>query len=126
MQKVLSSLMNLQPIIANGLLDKRQLAFINPHLDMACEALIAELAKPEQEPVGEVLDERGKVDWISFVPPTGTLLYTVPPQRQPLTVDQVWQNDQLMSLNADLGCSMDLLMEVVRVIEAKHGIKEQP
>jgi len=45
-------------------------------------------------------------------------------QRKPLTVDQVWQNDQLMSLNAELGCSMDLLVEVVRAIEAAHGIKE--
>lgn len=42
--------------------------------------------------------------------------------REPLTVDELWQNDQLMSLNAELGCSMDLLMEVVRAIEAAHGI----
>jgi len=40
----------------------------------------------EQEPVGEVLDERGEVDWMSFVPPAGTSLYTSPPaQRKPLT-----------------------------------------
>jgi hypothetical protein len=49
---------------------------------------------------------------------------TPPPQRQPLTVDEVWQNDQLMSLNAELGCTLDLLMEVARAIEAAHGIKE--
>ena len=36
------------------------------------------LAQPEQEPVGEVLNERGEVDWISFVPPVGTKLYTTP------------------------------------------------
>ncbi len=47
MQKVLSSLINLQPILGNGLLDKRQLAFIDPYLDVAALALIEELAKPE-------------------------------------------------------------------------------
>jgi hypothetical protein len=49
--------------------------------------------------------------------------HTSPPQRQPLTVDEVWQNDELMALNAQLGCGMDLLMEIVEVIEAAHGIK---
>ena len=39
------------------------------------------LAQPEQEPVGQVMNERGEVDWISFVPPDGTNLYTTPPQR---------------------------------------------
>ena len=56
--------------------------------------------------------------------------FTTPPQRpsrsdiKPLTVDQVWENDQLMSLNAELGCGLYLLMEVVEAIEAAHGIKE--
>lgn len=36
-----------------------------------------------------------------------------------LTVDEVWQSDELMALNAQLGCSLDLLMEVVEAIEAK-------
>jgi len=52
------------------------------------------------------------------------LISTTPPQRKPLTVDEVWQNNQLMLLNAELGCGMDLLMEVVEAIEAAHGIKE--
>jgi len=45
-------------------------------------------------------------------------------QRKPLTGDEVWKNNKLMSLNAELGCSMELLMEVVEAIEAAHGIKE--
>lgn len=36
---------------------------------------------PAQEPVGEVLNERGEVDWISFVPTVGTPLYTHPQAR---------------------------------------------
>jgi hypothetical protein len=39
----------------------------------------------QAEPVGEVIDERGEVDYISYVPPVGTKLYTTPPQRKPLT-----------------------------------------
>ena len=50
---------------------------------------------------------------------------TSTPQRQPLTVNEVWQNDQVMSLNAELGCNMDLLMEVIKAVEAAHGIGDK-
>jgi len=40
-------------------------------------------AQPAQEPVGEVLNERGEIDYISYVPPVGTHLYTTPPAAQP-------------------------------------------
>lgn len=37
----------------------------------------------KQEPVGEVLNERGEVDYISYVPKPGTPLYTHPqPKRE--------------------------------------------
>ena len=37
----------------------------------------------KQEPVGEVIDERGNVDYVSYVPSIGTKLYTTPqPQRE--------------------------------------------
>jgi hypothetical protein len=45
-----------------------------------------------------------------------------PMECKPLTVDEIWQNDELMVLNAQLGCGMDLLMEVVEAVEAAHGI----
>ena len=38
-QQALSQLINLQPIIGNGLLNKHQLAFIDPHIDQAINAL---------------------------------------------------------------------------------------
>lgn len=62
--------------------------------------------------------------WSEMQKQIALALKATPPQRKPLTVDEVWQNDQLMSLNAQLGCGMDLLMEVVEVIEAAHNIKE--
>ena len=42
------------------------------------EALRERLAQPDDEPVGEVLNERGEVDYIRYVPEPGTLLYTRP------------------------------------------------
>ena len=96
-------------------------------------ALRSRLAQPEQEPVayrykypdgfwrfsnGERVNGSDSIK--------SQALYTTPPQRKPLTVDEVWQNDQLMSLNAELGCGMDLLMEVVEAIEAAHNIGEKP
>jgi hypothetical protein len=51
------------------------------HIAKAIAAIKEALAQPEQEPVGEVINERGEVDWISFVPLVGSNLYTTPPQR---------------------------------------------
>jgi hypothetical protein len=51
------------------------------------KALRKALAQPEQEPVGEVLNERGEIDYISYVPLVGTHLYATPPAAQPEQVD---------------------------------------
>ena len=90
------------------------------------------LAQPEQAPVAtdwSAVHEKLELVWYrelsadEGLDEVQDLINTTPPQRKPLTVDAVWQNDQLMSLNAQLGCGMDLLMEVVEAIEAAHGIK---
>jgi hypothetical protein len=47
----------------------------------------------QQESVCEVLNERGEVDFISYVPPAGTLLYAAPRQWVGLTEEdwkQIW------------------------------------
>jgi hypothetical protein len=46
------------------------------------------------------------------------------PERQPLTIDEVWQNDQVASYMQILSDDMDLLMEVIKAVEAAHGIGE--
>jgi hypothetical protein len=46
---------------------------IAPKAITALRTAIAEAEK--QEPVCEVLNERGEVDYISYVPPVGTMLY---------------------------------------------------
>ena len=40
----------------------------------------------------------------------------------PLTDEQLWANDEIMSLNADLGWHMDTIRMFARVIERAHGI----
>ncbi len=51
---------------------------------------------------------------------------TLPPKQWVgLTVDEVWKNDQLMSLNAELGCDIDLLMKVIKEVEAAHDKGEE-
>ena len=75
---------------------------------------------PAQEPVGEVLNERGEVDWISFVPTVGTPLYTRPQAREPLT------DEQLESIWAEFGLVMQPTRKAIaRAIEAAHGIGEK-
>lgn len=48
-EKALNTLVNLQPIIGNGLLTKQQLAFIDPSLDVAMTALREALAEAKHD-----------------------------------------------------------------------------
>jgi len=52
MKLALDHLINLQPILGNGCLEDRQLAFIDPHIDCAITAIKQALAAPVQEPFG--------------------------------------------------------------------------
>ena len=47
------------------------------------------------------------------------------PERVPMTEDQVWHNDALMSANGTVGFKMDALMRIVRATEVHHGITAQ-
>jgi hypothetical protein len=53
------------------------------------EALRAALDAPEPKPVGEVLNERGEVDYFSYVPKPGSSLYTAPRQWVGLTDEEI-------------------------------------
>jgi len=75
-------------------------------------------SQPEQEPVGEVLNERGEIDYISYVPPVGTRLYTTPPaaqQRKPLAKVEI---EKILSTH------YMYTEDLIRAVEAAHGIKE--
>ncbi len=99
------------------------------------------LAQPEPavqgEPVGEVLNEKGEVDWISFVPPIGANLYTTPqpavPERHPLTEEEIvrlvpglldclcdpWDYNNSGDYYASIPKDM---IRLARAVEAHHGI----
>ena len=70
----------------------------NAGIDQAITAIKAAL-EAKDEPVGEVLNERGEVDYISYVPPVGTALYTTPPKQEakdepvPVAIVEVFGKD---------------------------------
>jgi hypothetical protein len=49
-------------------------------------------------------------------------LYTTPLQRKPLTDEEIWNSDSIMEANSGYGASFETLREIVRAIEAAHGI----
>lgn len=55
--------------------------------------------------------------------PFARAILALRPERVPMTEDQVWHNDALMSANGTAGFKMDALMRIVRAAEAHHGIK---
>lgn len=101
----------------------------------------AALAEPVQEPCamrydfdgyGYVyIDSGSGSDWQTRHKDAEPL-YTAPPQREssssetmtrkPLTDEQLWASDEIMSLNADLGWHMDTIRMFARAIERAHGI----
>jgi hypothetical protein len=84
-------------------------------------------AQPEQEPVGEIgwaaniPNTIREVNWTELCPPVGTKLYTTPPQRKPLT------DEQILDLNFDgefclITDDDEVILDFARAIEAAHGI----
>jgi hypothetical protein len=175
-QQALNALINLQPIIANGLLTERQLAFIDPHLDVAIDALRAALAEPTLQTCncrwdGEVqvqqctlheahVDaikewaQRAKfaekklaalaepvepVAWLqprnvdSYSRPDlgyetcsrsdygGFPVYTAPPQRKPLTEEEI--DNEANNISTD--DPVQWWRRLARAVEQAHGIKEE-
>ena len=93
----------------------------------AITAIKEALAQPEQEPFAYINVEKRRLefahDYVKWDTPTTIKLdkiplYTTPPQRKPLTIEDVkiiWQN-----LDAREG----VIMGLVRAVEAAHDIKE--
>ena len=82
-------------------------------------------AQPEQEPVGQLLEDafgRGQVMWFNK-PKDESMLYTTPPQRNPLTKEQ---RIQIVKDNTIQGYHGDYFdaWGIIDDVEAAHGIKE--
>jgi hypothetical protein len=93
----------------------------------AGRAMTIAMLKSEQDPVGQVIDERGEVDWISFVPNAGTELYASPPaQRKPLTDEEILADEVLryhFGLNGGAGPVSKYGRRIVSAVERLHEIK---
>lgn len=69
----------------------------------------------------------GHSDLKPYVYAAARAILAMRPERVPMTEDQVWHNDALMSANGTAGFKMDALMRIVRATEAHHfGITTQP
>lgn len=101
-------------------------------------AIEAQASVVQQEPFGcvTVVRKLGHSDTFNFYrhpqPPyldnasECHTVYTHPAQQaklQPMTVEQIWENDALMALNAEAGLSMTMLEKIVGIVEAAHGIQ---
>ena len=92
----------------------------NYELRMENAQLKAQPKEPEQEPVGQLLEDafgRGQVMWFNK-PVDGSYVYTTPPQRKPLTDEQI---AKIASTPAAVVGSY--VHTFARAIEAAHGIK---
>ena len=90
-------------------------------VDKAITAIKDSLAQPEQEPVGEIVDAIEGAFKCSFTKmlPVGTKLYTTPPQRKPLSDEEIETYRHMIDWTAHWS-----YINFARAIEAAHGIKE--
>lgn len=123
LQQALEALENIQEVLA----DPSDLLSTDVDLVLhACTALRQALAQPEQEQEQEPEQEQvasiyitpdGKRefdDWRHDLPIGRSLLYTSPPQRQPLTDGEIWQLVNDCTIASDVH-----MIKFARAIEAK-------
>jgi len=91
-----------------------------PKRKEALTAIKEALAQPEQEPVGEIVDAIEGAFKCSFTKmlPVGTKLYTTPPQRKPLSDEEIETYRYMIDWTAHWS-----YINFARAIEAAHGIK---
>ena len=93
--------------------------------DKAITAIKEALAQPEQQPVAKVChDLDGHIGWnpnLLQLPNEGTPLYTTPPQRKPLTDEEIIDKTRWFCVDMRWPSTV---LDIARAIEAAHGIKE--
>ena len=84
--------------------------------DAEIERLRAECAAIEEQAVKNCDEVLALREQLAAAQPTAV----------PLTDEQVWNSDELMSRNGEIGVAMPVLMRLIRAIERAHGIGEKP
>lgn len=73
------------------------------------------------EHINDAITEHGIEDAATWVVRPA---YTTPQQAStPMTVEQIWENDQLMALNAVMGLPLQTIESIVGIVERHHNIK---
>ena len=104
---------------------------INAHIKELEDAVKEALAQPKQEPVAFINVEQRKLEWAKYMtwgtPTVVNLpkipLYTTPPQRKPLTDEEIRYALESEFLGSDEKRNWQDDLRVSRAIEAAHGIK---
>ena len=105
--------------------DRQWVKFPDSYIGVYTNEQVAELfellpKETEQEPVGQLLENafgRGQVMWFNK-PKDESMLYTTPPQRKPLT------DEEIILIVAECASSHQHTdIHFARAIEAAHGIK---
>mgnify|MGYP000029008702 CR=1 FL=1 len=91
-------------------------------IDEAMDALRERLAQPEQEPVATVRCINGiTIGYLEVMQPVGTKLYTTPPQRKPLTDEELYK--VFPAIATYTKANKTLYRSIARAVEAAHNIK---
>jgi hypothetical protein len=80
--------------------------------EMKCVAVVESVVGAESNGVS--------VRWLGGIAHVGMELYSKP---KCMTVEEIWENDDLMALNSKLGLSLTNIEKIVRVVEEYHNIK---
>lgn len=75
----------------------------------------------QQDPVAVVASHPERIDWLRDEPPDGTLLYTFPPARKPLTHEQ---RLEVLTRFKKYDIDWDGPAILIDLVEAAHGIKD--
>ena len=96
------------------------------HIAEMLDAIKKALVQTEQEPVATMTVKGGLISFAAKILADGTYdLYTTPPQRKPLTDEQIEPIAiDVLGYGALRKQDMELFTEAVRAVEAAHGIKE--
>jgi hypothetical protein len=94
-------------------------------LEPAHDALIEAVTQPKQEPYCYTYTENGEEYFApptAYVPDNATPLYTTPPQRQPLTNEEIAEVAERMEATDE---TSSFWREFAQAIEAAHGIGDK-
>jgi hypothetical protein len=109
--------------LANPAIKSLRAALAVPDEPVAFQAFIATLPSGAQENIRDAMRRGESHTADAFAAGFAAAPQPVPVERQPLMMQDLWESDALMSLNAGLDLSMDELMRFVDVIEDLHGIR---